>query len=60
MSYFNGDVIYLLLQARGFKPGYELGKEPFFWGMAASSWAQWQTSSIVSILPARLSQALGD
>ncbi|WXK38690.1 AzlC family ABC transporter permease [Mycetohabitans rhizoxinica] len=54
LGYFNGDVIYLLFQARGFKPGYEPGKEAFFWGMAASSWIMWQASSIIGILLASL------
>jgi predicted branched-subunit amino acid permease len=54
LGYFNGDVIYLLFQTRGFKPGYEAGKEAFFWGMAASSWIMWQVSSIAGILLASL------
>ncbi|WP_337687922.1 AzlC family ABC transporter permease [Mycetohabitans sp. B46] len=54
LGYFNGDLIYLLFQGRGFKPGYEPGKEAFFWGMAASSWIMWQASSIIGILLASL------
>ncbi|MCG1055618.1 AzlC family ABC transporter permease [Mycetohabitans sp. B5] len=54
LGYFNGDVLYLLFQARSFRPGYEPGKEAFFWGMAASSWIMWQASSIIGILLANL------
>ncbi|CAG7597360.1 AzlC family ABC transporter permease [Candidatus Vallotia tarda] len=50
LGYFNSDVLYLLFQARGFKPGYEPGKEAFFWGMALSSWIIWQLSSILGIV----------
>ncbi|WP_225721259.1 AzlC family ABC transporter permease [Candidatus Vallotiella sp. (ex Adelges kitamiensis)] len=50
LGYFNSDVLYLLFQARNFRPGYEPGKEAFFWGMALSSWIIWQSASIIGIL----------
>ncbi|UDG83271.1 AzlC family ABC transporter permease [Candidatus Vallotia lariciata] len=53
LGYFNSDVLYLLFRERGFKPGYEPGKEAFFWGIALSSWIIWQLSSIIGILLSR-------
>jgi predicted branched-subunit amino acid permease len=54
LGYFNGDVIYLLFQKKSFQPGYVLGKEAYFWGMAVASWLSWQVSSIIGILLASL------
>jgi predicted branched-subunit amino acid permease len=54
LGYFNGDVIYLLFQTRGFPPGYQPGKEAFYWGMAMLSWVTWQVSSIIGIVLASL------
>jgi predicted branched-subunit amino acid permease len=54
IGFFNGDIVYLLFMRQDFRPGYEPGKEAFFWGMAGSSWLGWQISSIVGILLASL------
>jgi len=54
IGFFNGDLIYLLFMRRGYRPGYEPGKEAFFWGMALTSWVGWQVSSIIGILLASL------
>ena len=54
IGFFNGDIVYLLFMRQGFKPGFEPGKEAFFWGMAATSWLGWQVSSVVGILLASL------
>jgi predicted branched-subunit amino acid permease len=54
LGYFNGDVIYLLFQKKGFQTGYVPGKEAYFWGMAVASWVSWQVSSIIGILLASL------
>ncbi|MDE1179514.1 AzlC family ABC transporter permease [Paraburkholderia sp.] len=54
LGYFNGDVIYLLFQKKSFQTGYVPGKEAYFWGMALTSWASWQVSSIIGIVLASL------
>jgi predicted branched-subunit amino acid permease len=54
LAFFNGDIIYLLFCGRGYRPGFEPGKEAFFWGMAALSWIAWQVSSIAGMLLASL------
>ncbi|WJF89725.1 AzlC family ABC transporter permease [Paraburkholderia bonniea] len=54
VGYFNGDVIYLLFQAKNFPTDPVPGKEAYFWGMALSSWLMWQVSSVVGILLASL------
>lgn len=50
LGFFNGDLIYLRFLQRGYRPGYQPGKEGFFWGMAATSWLAWQAASIAGIL----------
>jgi predicted branched-subunit amino acid permease len=54
LGYFNGDLIYLLFQKKGFATGRVPGKEAYFWAMAATSWLAWQVSSIIGILLASL------
>ncbi|TKC89754.1 branched-chain amino acid ABC transporter permease [Trinickia terrae] len=54
LGYFNGDLIYLLFQKKGFATGYVPGKEAYFWGMAVTSWLAWQVSSVIGILLASL------
>jgi predicted branched-subunit amino acid permease len=54
LGYFNGDIIYLMFSKRNFPAGFQPGKEAFFWGLAATSWLSWQSSSIAGILLASL------
>ncbi|CAG9184645.1 AzlC family ABC transporter permease [Cupriavidus pinatubonensis] len=51
---FNGDLHFVYFMQRYSTPGYEAGKEGYFWGMALSNFAMWQTSSIIGIVLASL------
>src|SRR5207253_10194740 len=51
---FNGDLHFVYFMQRYTAPGYEPGKEGFFWGMALTNFLMWQASSIVGILLASL------
>ncbi|KAF7963109.1 branched-chain amino acid permease [Cupriavidus sp. UYMU48A] len=47
---FNGDLHFVYFMQRYSTPGYEPGKEGYFWGMALVNFAMWQVSSIIGIL----------
>jgi len=47
---FNGDLHFVYFMRRYTTPGYEPGKEGYFWGMALTNGVAWQVSSIVGIL----------
>lgn len=47
---FNGDLHFLFFMQRFSQPGYEPGKEGYFWGMALTNFVMWQASSILGIL----------
>lgn len=51
---FNGDLHFVYFMRRYSEPGYEPGKEGYFWGMALTNFLAWQTSSIAGILLASL------
>ncbi len=54
MGSFNGDLHFVYFMQRYSRPGYEPGKEGFFWGMALTNCAMWQVSSIAGILLASM------
>jgi predicted branched-subunit amino acid permease len=54
LSYFNGDIIYLMFSKRNFPVGWQPGKEAYFWGLAVPSWLSWQVSSVLGIFLASL------
>jgi len=54
LGFYNGDLHFVYFMQRYSKPGYEPGKEGYFWGMALTNFAMWQTSSIIGILLASL------
>ncbi|WP_059410596.1 AzlC family ABC transporter permease [Cupriavidus basilensis] len=47
---FNGDLHFVYFMQRYATPGYEPGKEGYFWGMALTNFVMWQVSSIVGIV----------
>lgn len=47
---FNGDLHFVYFMQRYRTPGYEPGKEGYFWGMALTNFAMWQVSSIIGIV----------
>lgn len=51
---FNGDLHFVFFMQRYTSPGYEAGKEGYFWGMALTNFVIWQVSSIAGILLASL------
>jgi predicted branched-subunit amino acid permease len=50
LSSFNGDVTFVLFMARYSEPGYEPGKQGYFWGISVTNYITWQVASIVGIL----------
>ncbi len=54
LGFFNGDLHFVYFMQRYSAPGYEPGKEGYFWGMALINCCMWQISSIVGILLASL------
>lgn len=50
----NGDLHFVYFMQRYSTPGYEPGKEGYFWGMALANFAMWQASSIIGIVLASL------
>ncbi|MCA7084214.1 MULTISPECIES: AzlC family ABC transporter permease [Cupriavidus] len=51
---FNGDLHFVFFMQRYQAPGYEPGKEGYFWGMALTNFVMWQVSSLAGILLASL------
>ncbi|WP_254599726.1 AzlC family ABC transporter permease [Cupriavidus gilardii] len=51
---FNGDLHFVFFMQRYQAPGYEAGKEGYFWGMALINFVMWQVSSLAGILLASL------
>jgi predicted branched-subunit amino acid permease len=51
---FNGDLHFVYFMQRYTAPGYEPGKEGFFWGMALTNFVMWQVSSLIGIVLASL------
>lgn len=51
---FNGDLHFVFFMQRYQAPGYESGKEGYFWGMALTNFVMWQVSSLAGILLASL------
>lgn len=51
---FNGDLHFVFFMQRYQAPGYEPGKEGYFWGMALINFVMWQASSLAGILLASL------
>ncbi|MBO4121403.1 AzlC family ABC transporter permease [Cupriavidus gilardii] len=51
---FNGDLHFVFFMQRYQTPGYEPGKEGYFWGMALINFVMWQVSSLAGILLASL------
>lgn len=51
---FNGDLHFVFFMQRFQAPGYESGKEGYFWGMALTNFVMWQVSSLAGILLASL------
>lgn len=54
LGFFNGDLHFVYFMQRYAEPGYQSGKEGYFWGMALINGATWQVSSIIGILLASL------
>ncbi|RDK07542.1 AzlC family ABC transporter permease [Cupriavidus lacunae] len=51
---FNGDLHFVYFLQKYSTPGYEPGKEGYFWGMALTNFCMWQVSSIIGIVLASL------
>ncbi|CAJ91723.1 Branched-chain amino acid transport protein [Cupriavidus necator H16] len=51
---FNGDLHFVYFLQKYSTPGYEPGKEGYFWGMALTNFCMWQLSSIIGIVLASL------
>ncbi|QRQ86888.1 AzlC family ABC transporter permease [Cupriavidus oxalaticus] len=54
LGFFNGDLHFVYFMQKYSTPGYEPGKEGYFWGMALINFAMWQVSSILGIVLASL------
>ncbi|MCO4890131.1 AzlC family ABC transporter permease [Cupriavidus sp. WGtm5] len=54
LGFFNGDLHFVYFLQKYSTPGYEPGKEGYFWGMALTNFCMWQVSSIIGIVLASL------
>ncbi|WP_455279590.1 AzlC family ABC transporter permease [Cupriavidus necator] len=54
LGFFNGDLHFVYFMQKYSTPGYEPGKEGYFWGMALTNFTMWQVSSIIGIVLASL------
>ncbi|WP_349605569.1 AzlC family ABC transporter permease [Cupriavidus sp. DF5525] len=54
LGFFNGDLHFVYFMQKYSTPGYEPGKEGYFWGMALTNFAMWQVSSVIGIVLASL------